>query len=92
MYIINIYNLCVIQFILFQTFSSLQIGELLSIHSDDQKRLLEKKTQQKSKREMTFNELEMFLNNDEETNKKIDEFSQKIDSEQDTVYYYESSK
>lgn len=39
---------------------------------------------------MTFNELEMFLNDDNETNKKIDEFSQKIDSDHNTVYYYKS--
>ncbi|XP_060858120.1 DNA excision repair protein ERCC-5 isoform X1 [Metopolophium dirhodum] len=71
-------------------FSSMQIGELLNGFSEDQKRLSEKKNQQKSKREMTFNELEMFLNNDSETIKNIDEFSQKIDSDQDTVFYYES--
>ncbi|XP_016661395.1 DNA repair protein complementing XP-G cells homolog isoform X2 [Acyrthosiphon pisum] len=71
-------------------FSSMQIGELLNGFSEDQKRLSQKKNQQKSKREMTFNELEMFLNNDSETIKNIDEFSQKIDSDHDTVFYYES--
>uniref|UniRef100_A0A2H8TPS1 DNA repair protein complementing XP-G cells n=1 Tax=Melanaphis sacchari TaxID=742174 RepID=A0A2H8TPS1_9HEMI len=71
-------------------FSSMQIGELLNGYSQDQKRLSEKKNQQKSKREMTFNELEKFLNNDNETIKDIDEFSQKIDSDHDTVFYYES--
>jgi len=68
----------------------MQIGELLNGFSEDQKRLSERKNQQKSKREMTFNELEMFLNNDSETIKNIDEFSQKIDSDHDTVFYYES--
>ncbi|KAL4103452.1 hypothetical protein QTP88_018829 [Uroleucon formosanum] len=71
-------------------FSSMQIGELLSGFSEDQKRISEKKKQQKSKREMTFNELEMFLNNDSGTIKNIDEFGQKIDSDHDTVFYYES--
>lgn len=78
------------QFLL-QTFSCLQIGDLLNGYSDDQKRLSERKNQQKSKREMTFNELEMFLNNDNETNGNVHEFSQKIDSDQDTVFYYQSS-
>lgn len=68
----------------------MQIGELLNGFSEDQKRLSEKKNQQKLKREMTFNELEMFLNNDSETIKNIDEFSQKINSDHDTVFYYES--
>lgn len=68
----------------------MQIGELLNGFSEDQKRLSEKKSQQKSKREMTFNELEMFLNDDSETKRNIDEFSQKIDSDQDTVFYYDS--
>lgn len=68
----------------------MQIGELLSGFSEDQKRISEKKKQQKSKREMTFNELEMFLNNDSGTIKNIDEFGQKIDSDHDTVFYYES--
>jgi len=68
----------------------MQIGELLNGYSRDQKRLSEKKDQQKSKREMTFNELEMFLNDDSNTIKNIDEFSQKIDSDHDTVFYYES--
>lgn len=40
---------------------------------------------------MTFNELEMFLNDNSNTN-IINEFSQKIDSDYDTVFYYESSK
>lgn len=40
---------------------------------------------------MTFNELEMFLNDNSNTN-IINEFSQKIDSDHDTVFYYESSK
>ncbi|XP_060847212.1 DNA excision repair protein ERCC-5 isoform X2 [Rhopalosiphum padi] len=71
-------------------FSSMQIGELLNGFSQDQKRLSEKKNQQKAKREMTFNELEKFLNDDNETTKNIDEFSQKIDSDHDTVFYYES--
>ncbi|XP_026821295.1 DNA repair protein complementing XP-G cells isoform X2 [Rhopalosiphum maidis] len=71
-------------------FSSMQIGELLNGFSQDQKRLSEKKNQQKAKREMTFNELEKFLNDDNETIKNIDEFSQKIDSDHDTVFYYES--
>ncbi|XP_027836268.2 DNA excision repair protein ERCC-5 homolog [Aphis gossypii] len=71
-------------------FSSMQIGELLNGYSQDQKRLSEKKNQQKLKREMTFNELEMFLNDDNKTINNIDEFSQKIDSDQDTVFYYES--
>jgi len=40
---------------------------------------------------MTLNELEMFLNdNNEENATIIDEFSQKIDSDHDTVFYYES--
>jgi len=68
----------------------MQIGELLNGFSQDQKRLSEKKNQQKAKREMTFNELEKFLNDDNETIKNIDEFSQKIDSDHDTVFYYES--
>jgi len=68
----------------------MQIGELLNGYSQDQKRLSEKKNQQKLKREMTFNELEMFLNDDNKTINNIDEFSQKIDSDQDTVFYYES--
>ncbi|KAL5237165.1 hypothetical protein ACI65C_004575 [Semiaphis heraclei] len=71
-------------------FSSMQIGELLNGFSEDQKRKSEKKNQQKSKHEMTLNELEMFLNNDSETIKNIDEFSQKINSDHDTVFYYES--
>lgn len=71
-------------------FSSMQIGELLNGYSQDQKRLSEKKNQQKLKREMTFNELETFLNDDNKTINSIDEFSQKIDSDQDTVFYYES--
>lgn len=41
---------------------------------------------------MTFNEIEMFLNNNSNTNDCINEFSQKIDSDHDTVFYYESSK
>lgn len=40
---------------------------------------------------MTLNELEMFLNDNSETNHKVDEFSQKLDSDHDTVFYYESS-
>lgn len=68
----------------------MQIGELLNGFSEDQKRKSEKKNQQKSKHEMTLNELEMFLNNDSETIKNIDEFSQKINSDHDTVFYYES--
>lgn len=68
----------------------MQIGELLNGFSADQKRLSERKKQQKSKHEMTLNELEMFLNDDSDTNKRIDEFSQKIDSDHNTVYYYES--
>jgi len=68
----------------------MQIGELLNGFSEDQKRLSEKKNQKKSKREMTLNELEMFLINDSETIKNINEFSQKIDSDHDTVFYYES--
>jgi len=68
----------------------MQIGELLNGYSQDQKRLSEKKNQQKLKREMTFNELETFLNDDNKTINSIDEFSQKIDSDQDTVFYYES--
>lgn len=75
---------------IFQAFSSLQIGELLNGFSDDQKRLAERKKQQQSKREMTLNELEMFLNNDNTNNTKIDEFGQKIDSDYDTLFYYES--
>lgn len=67
-------------------FSSMQIGELLNGYSQDQKRLSEKKNQQKLKREMTFNELETFLNDDNKTINSIDEFSQKIDSDQDTVF------
>lgn len=59
-------------------------------YSNDQKRLAERKNQQKLKREMTFNELEMFLNDNSETATKIDEFSQKIDSDHDTVFIYES--
>lgn len=39
---------------------------------------------------MTFNELEMFLNDDNAASTKIDDFSQKIDSDHDTVFYYES--
>lgn len=75
----------------FQAFSCLQIGELLNGFSDDQKRLEERKKQQKSKREMTFNELEKFLNDNNETNETIiDKFSQKIASDQDTVFYYKS--
>lgn len=68
----------------------MQIGDLLNGYSQDQKRLSEKKSQQKLKREMTFNELETFLNDDNKTINCIDEFSQKIDSDQDTVFYYES--
>lgn len=74
----------------FQTFSSLQIGELLNGFSEDQKRLAEKKKQQKSKHEMTFKELEKFLNDKSDNSKAIGEFSQKIASDHDTVYYYES--
>lgn len=81
----------IVIYLSFQAFSSLQIGELLNGFSDDQKRLAERKKQQKSKREMTLNELEMFLNdNNEENATIIDEFSQKIDSDHDTVFYYES--
>jgi len=68
----------------------MQIGELLNGFSEDQKRLTEKKYKEKSKREMTFNELEMFLNNDSETINNINEFSKNIDSDHDTVFYYES--
>lgn len=64
----------------------------MNIHSEDQKRLQEKKNQQKSKREMTLNELEMFLNEDEDANRETNEFSQKIDSDHNTFFYYESSK
>lgn len=39
---------------------------------------------------MTFNELETFLNDNNEASEKIDDFSQKIDSDHDTVFYYES--
>jgi len=68
----------------------MQIGELLNGFSEDQKRKSQQKNQKKSKREMTLNELEMFLNNGNETNTNIDEFSQKINSDHDTVFYYES--
>ncbi|XP_022161036.1 DNA repair protein complementing XP-G cells homolog isoform X2 [Myzus persicae] len=71
-------------------FSSMQIGDLLNGFSEDQKKRTEKKNQQKSKHEMTLNELEMFLNNDSGTINNIDEFSQNIDSDHDTVFYYES--
>lgn len=54
--------------------------------------MAERKKQQKSKREMTFNELEMFLKDDLEKNSSSNEFSQKIHSDHDTVFYYESSK
>ncbi|VVC44029.1 Hypothetical protein CINCED_3A003134 [Cinara cedri] len=72
------------------TFSSLQIGELMNDFKDDQKRKTDTKKQQKSKHEMTLNELEMFLNNKSNTSEPIGEFSQKIASDHNTVYYYES--
>lgn len=63
---------------------------MLNGYSQDQKRLSDKKKQQKSKQEMTFSELEMFLNDKSNNKKSIDEFSQKIDSDYDTVFYYKS--
>lgn len=39
---------------------------------------------------MTFNELEMFLNDDNDASKNINDFSQKIDSDHDTIFYYKS--
>jgi hypothetical protein len=39
---------------------------------------------------MTLNELEMFLNNKSDTNTRIDDIGQKIDSDHGTVFYYES--
>jgi len=58
--------------------------------SCDQKRLSERKKQQKAKQEMTLSELELFLNDSKNDTKSIEEYSQKIDSDYDTVYYYES--
>lgn len=39
---------------------------------------------------MTLNELEMFLNDNNDNNTKIDDISQKIDSDHDTIFYYKS--
>lgn len=68
----------------------MQINELLNDFSCDQKRLSERKQQQKAKQDMTFSELEnMFLDNSE-IHEKFKGYEQKIDSDYDTIFYYES--
>jgi len=61
----------------------------LNGYPHDIERLPENKKQQKTKKEMTCNELEMFLN-DSESDKTLEDYSQKIDSDYDTLFYYAS--
>ncbi|XP_050529062.1 DNA excision repair protein ERCC-5 [Daktulosphaira vitifoliae] len=73
------------------TFSSLQIGDLLQKYADDQKHLMNRKKLQKSKQEMTVSEMEMFLNGDNTSVDLDHDFGQKLNSDHDTVFYYQSS-
>ncbi|XP_050426458.1 DNA excision repair protein ERCC-5 [Adelges cooleyi] len=69
------------------TFSSLQIDDLLKKHADDQKRMMDRKKTQKSKQEMTVSEMEMFLNSSDGLD---DDIGEKLKSDSDTLFYYQS--